>query len=151
MKKFIYFILLASLAFTLTGCTTNNSSVAGTSTENMNTSNPSPTTKEELKIETLAEGSGSVTKNGDKITVNYLGKLQDGTQFDSSYDRGTPFTFTLGTGSVITGWDVGLLGMKVGEKRKLTIPSDLGYGDDGYGPIPGKATLIFEVELLSVE
>jgi FKBP-type peptidyl-prolyl cis-trans isomerase len=110
-----------------------------------------PTTMEqELKIETLQEGTGEGAKKGDKVTVHYRGTLTDGTQFDASYDRGEPFTLTLGENRVIQGWEQGILGMKVGEKRKLTIPSKLGYGDAGYGPIPGKATLIFEVELLKI-
>ena len=106
----------------------------------------------DLKTETLQEGSGDVAvKTGDSITVNYAGTLEDGTKFDSSYDRGEPFTFTVGQGMVIQGWEQGLIGMKVGEKRKLTIPSDLGYGEAGAGDvIPPNATLVFEVELLSI-
>jgi FKBP-type peptidyl-prolyl cis-trans isomerase len=103
-----------------------------------------------MKVEILKEGTGVEAKNGDKVTVHYVGTLEDGTKFDSSIDRGTPFSFKLGAGEVITGWDLGVLGMKVGEKRKLTIPYDLAYGENGYGPIPAKATLIFEVELLGI-
>jgi FKBP-type peptidyl-prolyl cis-trans isomerase len=89
---------------------------------------------------------------GKKITVNYKGTLTDGTKFDSSYDRNEPFSFNLGAGEVIVGWDKGFAGMKVGGKRKLTIPSSMGYGDNGIpGAIPGGATLVFEVELLKVE
>ena len=97
-------------------------------------------------------GTGAEAVVGKKITVNYSGTLTDGTKFDSSYDRGTPFSFNLGAGEVIKGWDQGFAGMKVGGKRKLTIPSDLAYGPNGIpGAIPGGATLIFEVELLKVE
>src|SRR4030042_3864817 len=107
--------------------------------------------KEELKIEDILAGSGKEAKNGNKLTVNYSGTLTDGTKFDSSYGRNEPFTFTLGAGSVIPGWDQGLLGMKEKGKRKLTIPSDLAYGESGSGPIPPNSTLIFEIELLKVE
>ncbi|QQG42263.1 MAG: FKBP-type peptidyl-prolyl cis-trans isomerase [Candidatus Woesebacteria bacterium] len=97
-------------------------------------------------------GAGAEAVSGKKITVNYSGTLTDGTKFDSSYDRGVPFSFNLGSGEVIQGWDQGFAGMKVGGKRKLTIPSDLAYGPNGIpGAIPGGATLIFEVELLKVE
>jgi len=92
------------------------------------------------------------SKKGDSLQMHYTGKLEDGTEFDSSIPRGNPFTFTLGTGQVIKGWDQGLLGMCEGEKRKLVIPSDLGYGDRGSPPkIPGGATLIFEVELIKID
>ena len=107
-------------------------------------------TIEGMKIETLKQGTGEKIKNGDKATVHYVGTLEDGTKFDSSLDRNQPFSFVLGAGQVIRGWDLGVLGMKVGEKRKLTIPSDLGYGSAGIGPIPPNATLIFEVELLGI-
>jgi len=106
---------------------------------------------QELKIEVLQEGAGEQAKNGDSVSVHYVGTLENGTKFDSSIDRGEPFSFNLGTGQVIKGWDLGVLGMKIGEKRKLTIPSDLAYGDKGIpNVIPGKATLIFEVELLEI-
>jgi len=107
---------------------------------------------EELKIEDIKIGEGKEAVNGNTLTVNYSGTLVDGTKFDSSYDRNQPFSFVLGQGRVIKGWDMGLLGMKVGGKRKLTIPSELGYGTQGAGSdIPPNATLIFEVELLKVE
>ena len=106
---------------------------------------------QELKIEVLQEGAGEEAKNGDNVSVHYVGTLEDGTKFDSSIDRGEPFSFNLGAGQVIKGWDLGVLGMRIGEKRKLTIPSDLAYGDNGIpNAIPGKATLIFEVELLDI-
>ena len=105
---------------------------------------------DEVKIEVLQEGTGEASKNGDVLTVNYTGTLEDGTKFDSSIGR-EPFVFTLGTGEVIQGWEQGMLNMKVGEKRKLTIPSSLGYGSAGAGRlIPPNATLIFEVELLKI-
>lgn len=106
----------------------------------------------ELKIEILNKGEGEVAENGDNVSVHYIGTLEDGTKFDSSIDRGIPFDFNLGSGQVIKGWDLGVLGMKVGEKRKLTIPSILAYGEQGASDtIPPNAMLIFEVELLEIK
>ncbi|MCI0520816.1 MAG: FKBP-type peptidyl-prolyl cis-trans isomerase [Chloroflexi bacterium] len=106
----------------------------------------------ELKIEDLAVGDGAEAVKGNTVLVHYTGWLTDGTKFDSSLDRGQPFQFTLGAGRVIQGWDIGVAGMKVGGKRKLTIPPDLGYGASGAGGvIPPDATLIFEVELLEIK
>ncbi len=106
----------------------------------------------DLKVEDLKAGTGEVAIAGKKVTVNYVGTLTDGTKFDSSLDRNQPFTFNLGAGEVIKGWDQGVAGMKVGGKRKLTIPASLGYGAAGAPPvIPPNATLIFEVDLLKVE
>ena len=104
-----------------------------------------------LKIEDLKVGTGPEAKTGYAVAVNYLGTLENGTKFDSSYDRNEPFQFVLGAGQVIQGWDIGVVGMKVGGKRKLIIPSDLAYGERGVGPIPPNATLVFEVELLAVQ
>lgn len=107
----------------------------------------------ELKIETTQEGGGdAVAKAGDTVAVHYTGMLTDGTVFDSSVGRGTPIEFPLGAGYVIEGWDKGLEGMKIGEKRLLSIPSDMGYGAAGFPPaIPGGATLIFETELVGIK
>jgi FKBP-type peptidyl-prolyl cis-trans isomerase len=105
-----------------------------------------------LQIEDITVGTGAEATKGRMVSVHYVGTLVDGTKFDSSRDRAEPFGFKLGAGMVIQGWDQGVAGMKVGGKRKLTIPSDLGYGDRGYpGVIPPKATLLFEVELLGVK
>lgn len=109
--------------------------------------------KQGVQIEILKEGTGAIAKNGDTVSVHYVGTLENGTKFDSSVDRGTPFEFHLGAGQVIPGWDIGVEGMKIGEVRKLTIPSDLAYGSAGAGNgvIPANATLIFQVELLGIK
>lgn len=105
----------------------------------------------ELGIEELRAGTGAVAQAGQKVSVHYVGTLTSGSKFDSSRDRGKPFSFVLGAGQVIKGWDQGVAGMKVGELRKLTIPAHLGYGDRGFPPeIPPGSTLVFEVELLGV-
>ena len=140
----IIIIVLAILGFMLS----QNKTIAPT---NNNISNNKPM---QLEIKTTQEGTGDrVVKAGDTVSVQYTGKLEDGTKFDSSYDHGgQPFSFTVGIGQVIKGWDQGLLGAKVGEKRTLTIPSDLGYGARGAGAlIPPNATLIFDVEVVSIK
>src|SRR5215213_9868057 len=104
-----------------------------------------------LQIEKLVEGTGVSPKTGDRVTVHYTGWLQNGTKFDSSVDRGQPFVFTIGRGQVIRGWDEGVATMHVGDKARLTIPPEMGYGARGAGgAIPPNATLIFEVELLGI-
>src|SRR5439155_14953523 len=100
-------------------------------------------------IRDVVIGSGARADLGDTLTVHYVGRLQDGTRFDSSYDRGQPFVFIVGVGQVIRGWDLGVPGMRVGGRRQLTIPPDLAYGSRGAGTmIPPNATLIFDVELM---
>jgi FKBP-type peptidyl-prolyl cis-trans isomerase len=109
------------------------------------------TTASGLQYEDLVEGTGQQAKAGDNLQVHYTGWLTDGTKFDSSLDRGSPFSFPLGAGRVIKGWDEGVAGMKVGGKRKLHIPAALAYGSRGAGGvIPPNAELIFEVELLGI-
>lgn len=104
-----------------------------------------------LEYQELVVGGGETADSGDTVAVHYTGWLTDGTKFDSSLDRESPFTFTIDRGSVIRGWHEGIKGMKVGGKRRLIIPSDLAYGDDGYaGVIPPKATLIFDVEVVEI-
>jgi FKBP-type peptidyl-prolyl cis-trans isomerase len=105
-----------------------------------------------VTVEDLVVGGGEEAQTGDTVSVHYTGYLVNGEKFDSSLDRGQPFEFTLGTGSVIKGWDEGVVGMKVGGKRKLTIPPELGYGAAGAGGvIPPNATLVFEIELLEIK
>jgi peptidylprolyl isomerase len=103
-----------------------------------------------LQITDLVVGTGATAATGDTATVHYVGTFTTGVKFDSSYDRGQPFTFRIGAGNVIRGWDEGIPGMKVGGKRRLVIPPSLAYGSQGQGPIPPNATLVFEVALLSL-
>ncbi len=106
----------------------------------------------ELLIEDIDPGKGKIAKEGDTASVHYIGKLEDGTIFDNSYEKGRPLTFTLGQGRVIQGWEIGIEGMREGGKRKLTIPPELGYGESGVrGMIPPNSTLIFEVELIKIK
>src|SRR3989475_9910506 len=113
---------------------------------------PSIKTPSGLTIEDLIVGTGDAAGAGQKVSVHYTGWTTDGKKFDSSKDRGQAFIFALGRGEVIRGWDEGVAGMKVGGKRKLTIPSELGYGKRGYPPvIPANAELTFEVELLKID
>ena len=113
------------------------------------TNNNSQADATQLIIQDEVVGTGDVARVGDTLTVNYTGKLQDGTVFDTSVGK-APISFVLGAGAVISGWDTGLVGMKVGGKRVLIVPASMGYGAQGYGPIPGGATLVFEVELLKI-
>lgn len=109
------------------------------------------TTASGLKYVDLKVGDGPVPERGQMLSVHYTGWLENGTKFDSSVDRGEPLDFTIGVGQVIKGWDEGVGSMHVGGKRKLIVPSELGYGAKGVGPIPPDATLIFEVELLAIK
>ncbi len=130
----------------------------GEGTEALNEPEKDPTEEPEkkeeatgLKIEDIKVGEGEAVKEGDTVKVHYTGMLTNGKVFDSSKERGEPFRFTVGAGNVIKGWEEGLIGMKVGGKRLLTIPPDLGYGDRDMGDIPPNSTLIFEIELLGLE
>jgi FKBP-type peptidyl-prolyl cis-trans isomerase len=103
-----------------------------------------------MTVQDVKEGTGKAAENGDQVTVNYVGTLTDGTVFDSSFSRNQPFSFTIGAGQVIEGWDLGVAGMKVGGERKLVIPPSLGYGATGVGPIPPNATIDFTIDLLAI-
>ncbi|MGZ3422029.1 MAG: FKBP-type peptidyl-prolyl cis-trans isomerase [Polyangiales bacterium] len=142
-------LLLGSTFALVFACSANPEPAAPVST--VPSAAPAPPAEDELKIEDVVVGKGAVVKKGSAVSVHYTGRLVTGEVFDSSVDRGKPFSFIVGSGSVIRGWDEGLIGMKVGGKRKLTIPPHLGYGDGGQPPtIPGHATLIFDIELLHV-
>jgi len=140
------------------GCTKKEGEQTAASGNATTTTNPAGTQQNaapaasDLKIENIKVGAGTEAVAGKQVTVHYTGTLTDGKKFDSSVDRGQPFKFQLGAGQVIQGWDKGVAGMKIGGKRKLTIPPALGYGARGAGNvIPPDATLLFEVELLRVD
>ncbi len=152
MKQFLtlasLFVLLAGFA----ACSGND--VAPSNTATADTGLSSITT---LQSTDIVVGTGTTATAGRPISVHYTGWLykasaaeNKGTKFDSSVDRGSPFSFTLGVGQVIAGWDQGVVGMKAGGQRRLIIPPSLGYGAGGSGPIPGNATLVFDVQLLAV-
>lgn len=130
----------------------NSQSSSSSNSASSNSTSSNNFTVQGVQVAIERQGTGSGAVSGNTLTVNYIGTLQNGTKFDSSYDRNRAFSFQLGQGSVIKGWDVGLVGMKVGEKRKLTIPADMGYGVKGFigAGIPSNATLVFEVELLNI-
>ncbi len=138
----------------MTSSSDTSTGVATTTTTTTQTATTMPTgNSDQLQMTDETVGTGAVAAAGDTVTVNYVGSLTDGTVFDASANHGTSgFTFSLGAGQVIKGWDEGIVGMKVGGKRKLIIPASLAYGDQAIGNvIPANATLVFEVELLSVK
>lgn len=114
------------------------------------TDESNPTAPSDLVIEDVVIGGGAVAASGDTVTVHYIGTLLNGSQFDSSYSRNQPFTFRIGANQVIQGWERGVPGMRVGGKRRLTIPPSLGYGNQANGPIPANSTLKFEIDLISI-
>ncbi len=157
MKKsatIVGFVLIAAgiialgswYAGTISGATANTTAAQITAAQDAQSK-----IMQNLKIKDVVAGTGAEAENGDLVTVNYVGTLDNGTKFDSSYDRHQPFSFTLGAAEVIKGWDLGVLGMKVGGTRDLTIPPELGYGDRQVATIPPNSTLHFMVELLSVQ
>lgn len=149
MKGQLVFAVLAALC--LVGCNEDKTKTAPGAVNKVNHKKGDKMNIEGMNIEIIEEGTGAEIQNNQKAVMHYTGVLENGTKFDSSRDRNQPFQFTLGVGQVIRGWDLGVKGMKIGEKRKLTIPAELGYGERGAGGvIPGGATLIFDVELLEI-
>ncbi len=145
MRCMTSFLLAAAMVLAFSGCGKKEELPAGpgvTVTEK----------KDEFKIEDVKVGDGAEAKENSAVKVHYTGTLKNGKKFDSSRDRDAPFEFTIGLGQVIKGWEKGVVGMKVGGQRKLTIPYDLAYGEEGKPPdIPPRATLLFDIELLEVK
>lgn len=150
-RAFIGFIIVLILAIVGVAYKVTHKNTAVSSTQNNNIM--TTTTADGLQITDEVIGTGVEAVSGKQVSVHYTGTLTDGKKFDSSLDRGQPFTFNLGTGQVIKGWDEGVVGMRVGGKRKLIIPANLAYGNRevGNGLIPANSTLLFEVELLDVK
>jgi peptidylprolyl isomerase len=150
-------LLVTMMAVTLASACTKKTETTTNTTTTQTTAAPAGATAQtsttEPKVEMVDSvvGKGAEAVNGKSVTVHYTGTLKDGTKFDSSVDRKEPFTFSLGSGQVIKGWEQGIQGMKVGGKRKLTIPPELAYGANAVGAIPANSTLIFDVELLEVK
>lgn len=144
--------LFLGAAFYFSKNTSTSNTNINMNTNNTNTPPTAAKAVTELKVEDLVVGTGPEAVAGKKVSVNYVGTLLDGTKFDANLDHGTaPFEFSLGAGQVIKGWDQGVAGMKVGGKRRLTIPANLAYGSGSVGAIPPSSTLVFEVELLGVK
>ena len=150
MKRTGLYTVAAAIALGLVfaGCQKQDTTTASTGTEQ---AAGAAAEIQGLTITDIKVGTGAEAVSGSTVTVHYTGWLTNGTKFDSSLDRDAPFTFTIGAGQVISGWEKGVAGMKVGGKRKLTIAPELGYGARGIGPIPPNSTLVFEVELLKVK
>ena len=149
-------LFIAMMAITLASACTKKSEEPAKTESTQTTAAPATTAQTsatEPKVEMVDSvvGKGTEAVSGKSVTVHYTGTLKDGTKFDSSVDRKEPFTFSLGSGQVIKGWEQGIVGMKVGGKRKLTIPAELAYGANAVGAIPANSTLIFDVELLEVK
>lgn len=167
MRRFLL-IIGTCLALAIAGCGSDSSTTSSSSSEEATAAKETEAAKKKtkpkvtvpkgappkkLEVKDLEEGNGASAKAGDAVTVNYVGvNYKSGKEFDASWDRGEPFTFTLGAGEVIPGWDQGVAGMKVGGRRELIIPPSLGYGSAGAPPaIPPNETLVFVVDLEAVE
>lgn len=153
MKRIAILCLIFGAIYALGVIILNLPGKSTSSSQNTSFNVPTPSISQKpINLKSVDEkvGTGKEAKAGDTVSVNYVGTLTNGKKFDSSYDRKEPFSFTLGQGQVIAGWDQGVIGMKVGGKRKLTIPPELGYGAAGQGTIPANSTLVFEIELLNV-
>ncbi len=147
----VFFGWIAKPSLSAVFSTNSSSNMTSTSTLPA-VSGTNVSTDPKLQIIDVSVGTGATVVKGSHVYVNYIGMLQDGTKFDSSYDRGTPIDFSVGTGQVIKGWDLGLLGMKVGGKRRLVIAPDYAYGSAGVsGVIPPNSTLVFDLELVDVK
>jgi FKBP-type peptidyl-prolyl cis-trans isomerase len=157
MMKYVVAVIILALAAVFVLAQTATKKPSATAATNTNA--PTKVTGDGVKTPSgliywdIRVGNGDVAKEGSRVRVHYTGWLTSGKKFDSSVDAGKPFDFTLGNGEVIKGWDLGVAGMRVGGKRQLRIPPDLGYGANGTpgGPIPPNATLIFDVQLLNVQ
>lgn len=144
-------IIAVAIAVVLVGLLLGGGLIGGLFTSNKTQDTEMQQANGQIQSKDIIVGTGDIATAGKEVTVHYTGVFSDGKKFDSSLDRGVPFTFNLGSGMVIKGWDMGVEGMKVGGKRVLVIPPQFGYGDKDYGPIPGNSTLIFEIELLGVK
>jgi len=145
--KYFYLIIATILILSIFSCSSSKDATK----KDSSTDNEFITTPSGLKYKDIVIGNGPSPKEGQTCLVHYHGTLENGTVFDSSVDRGTPFEFKIGIGQVIKGWDEGVMTMKVGGKRKLIIPANLAYGNRNVGSIPANSTLIFEVELLNIK
>lgn len=152
----IYMVELQSTTATLNNAVQQSAQLPSTGVTVVSEEISTPATLEINKLQTMniddvTIGTGPTVENGDTVAVHYSGTLQDGTEFDSSIKRGTPFEFTVGAGQVIAGWEEGLVGMQVGGERVLVIPPEKAYGEQGIGPIPPNATLVFTIKLLEIK
>jgi peptidylprolyl isomerase len=151
MRQFTLVLTLFAVLGAVSGCGSADKPAAPSTSSPMKVNGQATNTSSGLQYWDIVVGTGATAAPGNTVKVHYTGFLTNGEKFDSSRDRGEPFSFPLGAGQVIKGWDEGVAGMKVGGQRQLRIPPQLGYGPSGTGPIPPNATLVFDVELLGVD